>query len=155
MKGMEVIAGIHQIKGVANCYLVVDDDIMLIDTGLPGSSSKIINYIKNLKRKPQDIKTIVITHHHFDHTGSLDKLKKISGAQVAAHTADAPYISENKKPVEMGFMRYIVNLFKFIYRTKPVKVDILLEEGGHDKWLSSYPYTRPHSRKYLPIQSPE
>ena len=68
---MEVVAGIYQIKGVANVYLVVDDDIMLIDTGLPGSSSKIIKYVKeNLKRNPQDIKTIVITNHHFDHTAS-------------------------------------------------------------------------------------
>jgi glyoxylase-like metal-dependent hydrolase (beta-lactamase superfamily II) len=71
----------------------------------------------------------VITHHHFDHTGSLDKLKILSGAQVAAHSADAPYISENKKPVEMGFMRYMVNLIKFIYRTKPVEIDILLNDG--------------------------
>ena len=41
----------------------------------------------------QDIKTIVITHHHFDHTGSLDKLKEITGAKVAIHSEDADYIS--------------------------------------------------------------
>jgi len=54
---MEVVAGIYQIKGVANVYLVVDDDIMLIDTGLPGSSSKIIKYVKeNLKRNHRILK---------------------------------------------------------------------------------------------------
>jgi hydroxyacylglutathione hydrolase len=126
---MEVVPGIHQIKGVANCYLVVNEDIMLIDTGMPGNSSKIINYVKKtLKRDPHDIKTIVITHQHFDHIGSLDKLKKITGARVAAHPADAEYISGNKNQPGMGFMGPIISLLKFIYRYQPVEVDILLEE---------------------------
>ena len=61
---MEIISGIHQIRGrFVNCYLVLNDNgIMLIDTGMPGTSSKIISYVEeNLKRNPQDIKSIVIT----------------------------------------------------------------------------------------------
>jgi hydroxyacylglutathione hydrolase len=127
---MEVLNGIHEFKGVSNSYLVLGDDIMLIDTGMPGNSGKIIGYLKKtLKHDPQDIKTIVITHYHFDHVGSLDKLKKITAAQVAVHRADADYISEKKEQPHMGFMGMVIKLLKLIYRTKPVKADILLEEG--------------------------
>lgn len=127
---MEVLLGIHQIKGLSNCFMVVNDDIMLIDTGMPGNSSKIINYLKKtIKRQPQDIKTIVLTHQHFDHIGSLYKLKKITGAQVAAHPADEKYISKNKNQPGMGFMGHIINFLKFIYRYEAVEVDLLVEDG--------------------------
>ena len=128
---MEVIPGIHEINTRAsNCFLVVDDEIMLIDTGMPGNSSKIIDYLHNkLKRSPQDLKTIIITHHHFDHVGSLDKIKKITGAKIAVHHADANYLSGNKNQPGPFFMRAIVNLMKLIYRTEAVEADILLEDG--------------------------
>ena len=128
---MEVFPGIHEINTrVSNCYLVVGDDIMLIDTGMPGNSSKIIDYLQNtLKRYPQDIKTITITHHHFDHVGSLDKIKKITGARVAIHHADANYLSGNKNQTGPVFMRAMANIMKLIYRTEAVKADTLLEDG--------------------------
>jgi flavorubredoxin len=46
---MEVFPGIYELRGrVVNCYLVVSrDDIILIDTGLPGNSSKITKYVEN------------------------------------------------------------------------------------------------------------
>jgi hydroxyacylglutathione hydrolase len=130
MKVMEVSPGIYEFKGVSNSFLVLGDEIMLIDTGMPGNSGNIIDYLqKTLKHEPSDIKTIVITHHHFDHVGSLDRLKKISGAGVAVHRADAGYISGNKNQPGMGFMGLMINFLKLIYRTQPVEVDILLEEG--------------------------
>jgi hydroxyacylglutathione hydrolase len=130
---MEVFPGIHEINSrVSNCYLVVGDEIMLIDTGMPGNSSKIIGYLENaLKRNSKDIKTIVITHYHFDHVGSLDKVKKITGAKVAVHSADSDYLSGNKSQKGPAFMRAMVNMMKLIYRTEPVEAEILLEDGDH------------------------
>lgn len=134
---MEVIPGIYLIRGrVSNCYLVVNEDIMLIDTGMPGNSSKITRYIEdNLKRSPQDIKTIVITHNHFDHVGSLSKMKEITGAKVAIHPADADFIRGKAKHVGGTFMNTMIKLLQTIYRSKPVEPDILLEDcdliGGY------------------------
>jgi hydroxyacylglutathione hydrolase len=129
---MQIIPGIHQLKGrMVNCYLVVNDnDLMLIDTGLPGNSSKITKYIENnLKLNPRDVKTIVITHNHFDHVGSLSKIKEITGAKVAIHPADADYIQGKEKHLGGTFMNTMIKLLKVIYRIKPVNPEILLDDG--------------------------
>ena len=95
---MEIVPGIHEIDTMAaRSYLVVGEQLTLIDTGMSGSSSKIRDYVKNIvKRDVSDIKTIIITHHHFDHIGSLDKLKKLTKAEVAVHKDDADYIYGEK-----------------------------------------------------------
>ncbi|MGF7117673.1 MBL fold metallo-hydrolase [Methanobacterium oryzae] len=127
---MEVVPKIHQFGGMSNCYLVEDEEMMLIDTGNPVNTKKILNYMKNtLNRNPEDIKTIVITHHHFDHIGSLGKLKKVTGAKLAAHKDDANYIAGKEKPEEPFISKIFINLLKIIYRSKTVEVDILLEEN--------------------------
>jgi len=129
---MEIFPGIHELRGrVVNCYLVLDDDgIILIDTGLPGNSSKIIKYVeKQLKHSPQDIKTIVITHQHMDHMGSLSKMKDITRAKVAIHPADADYIRGKTNHAGPAISNIMVKLIQLIYRTRPVEPDILLEDG--------------------------
>ena len=59
----------------ANVYLLVDDDLTLVDTGLPGRADLILEQIEELGYSPSDVKRIIITHHHADHTGSLAALK--------------------------------------------------------------------------------
>jgi len=130
---MEITPGIHQLRGLGNCFLMeVNDNLILIDTGIAGNTNKILDYLKNhLKRGLHDIKTIVITHHHFDHVGSLDKIKKITGAKVAAHHDDADYISGKKNQEGPALLNIMVRLLKLIYRIKPVEVDILLDDRDH------------------------
>lgn len=57
---------------VMNCYLVgEDDDFTLVDTGMPGSAQKIM---EAAGARGGEIKRILLTHPHEDHTGSLDAL---------------------------------------------------------------------------------
>jgi len=129
---MEVFPGIHELRGrIVNCYLVIQkDDIILIDTGLPGNSSKITKYVENnLMHSIQDIKTIIITHQHMDHVGSLSKMKEITKAKVAIHPADADYIRGKQTHAGPIFSNIMVKLIQFIYQTKPVEPDILLNDG--------------------------
>lgn len=126
---MEIVPKIHQFSGMSNCYLIEDEEMMLIDTGNPGNNKRILNYVKNnLNRNPEDINTIIITHHHFDHIGSLGELKKATGAKIAAHKDDANYIADTEKAEEPLISKIFINLLKSIYRPKTVEVDILLEE---------------------------
>lgn len=129
---MEIIPGIHQIRGkFVNCHLIIQgDEIILIDTGLPGNASKIKNYLKQaLNHSPHDIKTIIITHNHIDHVGSLSNMKEITGAKVAIHPADADYIRGKEKHVGPNFINTIIKFLQLIYRSKPVEPDILLQDG--------------------------
>lgn len=67
MKVNSVITGILQ----ENCYIVsLDNNCLIIDPG--DDTTKIINRIGNM-----NVLAILITHRHFDHIGSLDKLKEI------------------------------------------------------------------------------
>jgi hydroxyacylglutathione hydrolase len=128
---MEVFPGIYQFKRMAHYYLVDGDEMMLIDTGMPGSSSKLVNFVQNtLKRDLQDIKTIIITHHDIDHIGDLAKIKKITGAKIAIHHDDVNYVN-GKKEDKSGpiFARIFIKLAKLVFRSEDVEADILLEDN--------------------------
>ncbi|MFY9637705.1 MAG: MBL fold metallo-hydrolase, partial [Methanobacterium sp.] len=123
---MEILPNLHMIDGInANAYLVLGDQIILIDTGMPGNQEKIFDYLQNvLKSKPEDIKTILTTHHHVDHTGSLYGLKKITYADVAVFKDEADYVS-GKKPASGPFYMRIGNrLMSFFTSYRTVEPDI-------------------------------
>lgn len=154
---MEIIPKIHNLGGRSvNYYLVENgDEIILIDTGLPGNSSKIADYVeKTLNRSPKDIKTIVITHSHFDHVGSLSKIKEITGAQVAIHPADADYIRYKAKHIGGTFINAIIILYQTIYQTKPVEPEIMLKDSDV---MSGYQviHTPGHSPGSICLYNPE
>ncbi|MAM87646.1 MAG: MBL fold metallo-hydrolase [unclassified Hahellaceae] len=94
-------ASIHRIPifplGMINAFLLVNaSGCVLIDTGLPGTESKVSRVLKSLDLSFRDIKLIVITHAHIDHAGNTAKLKSLSGAPVVAHLNDLPYFTREK-----------------------------------------------------------
>ena len=109
---MEILSNIHWIEGInAHSYIVNGDHITIIDTGMPGNEGKILNYVKNvLNREPEDIKTIVITHYHLDHTGSLKELKNATNAKIAIHKDDADYISGKQIAPGPFYLRFATKL---------------------------------------------
>jgi|SRR5208283_2828846 len=130
---MEIVPGIHQVDGVnGNCFIIVRDELTIIDTGMPKNSAKIVKYIQDiLKRKPSDIKTIVLTHFHVDHVGNASELKKLSGAKVAIHKADADYVSGRKpQPVPKSVVGMLMKVFiPLFFGSRPVEPDINLNDG--------------------------
>ena len=129
---MEIVPGIHQIDGVnGNCYVIVRDGLILIDTGLPRTSKKILSYIQDtLKCKPSEISTIMLTHYHIDHTGNVCELKNLSGAKVAIHEADADFVSGKKsQPAPKGGLGMLYRLLGMFFKSKFVEPDIRLKNG--------------------------
>jgi len=71
----------------SNCYIVgsqSNKEGMIID---PGDEAKRI--LKKVEELKLDIKLIVLTHGHIDHTGALKEVREATGAEVAVHTDDA------------------------------------------------------------------
>lgn len=96
---MEIVEGIHRVdeaSGRSNVYLIIDGpSLLIVDTGLPGNAKKTVEYIQKIGRKPNEVTTIIITHYHLDHIGSLKELQTLTKAKVAVHADDADYVSGN------------------------------------------------------------
>ena len=100
----------------ANCYIIGDETTkegMVIDPG--GDASLIMKQVKSLGLK---IKIIVLTHSHIDHVGALAEVKEATGAEIAIHEDEAPFL--RKQPFRMPFMPAT---------SPPPPVERLLKEG--------------------------
>jgi glyoxylase-like metal-dependent hydrolase (beta-lactamase superfamily II) len=60
---------------------------MIIDPGT--MADEILHYVKETDLQ---IKVIVLTHGHMDHTGALAAVKQDTGAEIAIHAEDAPFL---------------------------------------------------------------
>jgi glyoxylase-like metal-dependent hydrolase (beta-lactamase superfamily II) len=85
-----VADGIHLIEhAFTNVYLVEDNgSLMIVDTGLPAAQHAISSAVRSLGHGPGSVSAIVLTHGHFDHTGTAAKLRAEFRAPVLAHPAD-------------------------------------------------------------------
>ena len=82
-----------------NCYIVGSESTgegMIIDPATQGED--IVRQVEELGLK---VKIIVLTHGHMDHTGALTEVKEATGAEVAIHTNDAPYLQGNHPMMQM------------------------------------------------------
>lgn len=93
---LEIIPDVYQLSiKRANVILIAEKELTLIDTGFPGSSARITDFIHRLGRSVAEISLIIITHNHFDHAGGLAELRRITSARVAVHQAD---IADTEEP---------------------------------------------------------
>jgi glyoxylase-like metal-dependent hydrolase (beta-lactamase superfamily II) len=125
----EVVDGVFDVPiGYVHAYLVVvDDGLVLVDTGLPGRSAQIGKALFDLRRKIGEVHTILLTHHHPDHRGGLAELHRRSGARIVAHTLDAPVIDGSEPRPMPGIMRFVE---KIMLRAEAVPVDEVLSGDG-------------------------
>lgn len=94
----QVVPGLHWISlGYPNVYLLEDGDaLVLVDTGLPGQHGRIYEAVGTLGRSPDEIRSILVTHLHADHTGGLADIAERTGATVYGHPRDAQDIRVGK-----------------------------------------------------------
>lgn len=89
-----------RIKGaISNCYLLLGDRPVLVDTGSPGDLKRILAGLKAQGVKPKDLSLILLTHGHSDHAGCAAELRRRSGAQVALHVGDIALVRNGRNGV--------------------------------------------------------
>lgn len=95
---MKIIDNVFVVPGVvANPYILVDaDGLTVIDTGIPKSEKKILDYLTSLGKSARDVKRIILTHSDFDHVGALSALQKATGARTYASQIEADAIAKGK-----------------------------------------------------------
>lgn len=139
---MEIVKDIHCIKLLFNrAFLLAGKRLILIDTGHPYQAKRIIRFIRAMGRKPEELSLIILTHHHIDHRGSARVLKRITGAKIAAHTDDIPFI-EGEKHSYIGYrlwwIRFLLFLTELIFQKEQVTVDIELHDNNKIEGLVVY-----------------
>lgn len=84
---------IRRIPGVrgAHAYLHKSPEgLAVIDPGYTGSFRAVLQFIDEHGLGPID--WVILTHHHIDHAGTAFALCQATGARLAVHVADAPYL---------------------------------------------------------------
>jgi glyoxylase-like metal-dependent hydrolase (beta-lactamase superfamily II) len=68
--------------------------VVLIDTGFWALGLRILRRrLQRHGRRPSDVKVILLTHGHIDHTGNAAALRTWTGAPVWAHAAETEHVA--------------------------------------------------------------
>lgn len=71
----------------------------LVDSGCGQATDLLLANVEAAGARPQDIRWLLITHCHFDHTGGAHALRRRLGCRVVAHALDAPFIEQGDNEV--------------------------------------------------------
>ncbi len=109
--------------GLSSWLFATSEGHILLNTGMPDSGPMIVDSIKKLGFKVEDIKIIINGHGHADHAGDFAFMKKLSGAQLAIMEPDVAMIEDGgKSDFHYGKDWKIMG-------QPPVKVDRVLRDG--------------------------
>jgi len=93
--------------GYSNSILLVNGaNSVLIDTGVKGDLLQFKTLFNKYNLKSTDIKLIVLTHTHNDHTGNLNELAKLTGAKVLVHKNEFDNLKNGFTPIPSGTRFY-------------------------------------------------
>jgi glyoxylase-like metal-dependent hydrolase (beta-lactamase superfamily II) len=89
-----VIRPIPGVRG-AQAYLYRSaEGLAIIDPGYTGSVRAVLRFVK--EHGPGRIDWVILTHHHIDHAGAAFALCQATGARLAVHRDDAPYLQDGR-----------------------------------------------------------
>ncbi|MGB8489912.1 MAG: MBL fold metallo-hydrolase [Bacteroidales bacterium] len=128
--------------GLNSCYLIRGKDIVMVDGGMPKKLKVFKSALERLDIAPSDIKLIVLTHSHFDHSGSAADIRELTGAKIAVHESERTYLEDGGLIIPKGVNFYgkitkpwLFAIFKKISFPK-FKPDILITDEPYS--LNAY-----------------
>lgn len=129
---------IFRIKlGLNSCYLIRGKDVVMIDGGMPKKLKVFKRVLTRLDINPSDIKLIVLTHSHFDHSRSAQEIREFTRAKIAIHESERTYLEEGGMIIPKGVNFYgkitkpwLFAIFKKISFPK-FKPDILIMDESY------------------------
>jgi glyoxylase-like metal-dependent hydrolase (beta-lactamase superfamily II) len=131
---MEIIPNVHQIRdSFVNLYLISEPDgITLIDAGFGRDGRKVLQAIAELRRPPQALRRILITHCDGDHVGGVAALKQQTGARVYASRPEASAMAAGNASREInktGLAGKVFGMVSFLFKFAPASADEDLTDG--------------------------
>jgi len=103
---------------------LVNDDWILVDTGLKWSATKIKEMATHLFGPASVPKAIILTHGHFDHVGSVNQLAEEWDVPVYAHHLEIPYLTgqSDYPPPDPTVGGGLMATMSFIYPKSPINI---------------------------------
>ena len=100
IKPFRLAGNIYFIGCYAESSHLIDtgDGLILIDTGNENKVDALVESIGLLGFRVEDIKLILHSHGHYDHSWATGKLAALSGAKTYVHEADIRYLSGKFQP---------------------------------------------------------
>lgn len=127
-------------QGLGAFLFTTSEGHILMNTGMPSSGPMIVESIRKLGFKPEDIKVMINGHAHVDHAGAFAFMKKQFGAALAVMKDDVAAMESGDR----GDFKYGDDL-----TYEGVKVDRVLRDGDTvrlgDVLLTAY-HTPGHTR---------
>lgn len=155
----EVLPGIYQLRAVgSSIFVIVGVRITLVDAGGIGSAGRVLRFLHSLGRRPGEVGHIVVTHHHLDHTGSLARLQQETGALVAAHRQEIPFLTgAMPSPFVRPVLAALTGPIFRRMRPRVARVDVALEDGQEIEGLEGFRvlHTPGHTPGSLSLYSPD
>lgn len=132
---MQITPHFHVIPlGIVNAFLLVEENqLTLIDAGLPKNEQKILKYLAGIGRQPKDLKQILITHADGDHIGSAKALRDLTGARIYASRFEAECAAKGMPPrepqTENPLLKLLFSFTAKMFLFAPTTVDHIVKEG--------------------------
>lgn len=119
--------------GYSKAFLLKAAKTVIVDTGYPGNGERVLDHLRAHRIDPNEIKLIVVTHGHIDHYGSAHELRRLTGAPIAMHRADAEYVKKG-----INYIGRPTGILSRLFKTllirkdeptnKTLEVDIIFED---------------------------
>jgi len=141
MEVIQITENVFQLTlPIVNVFLVDHlAGLILIDTGPQGSRDLIFEGIRHIGKQPEDLKYIILTHAHYDHSGSLAAILEVADVPVYASALCAEMIKKGiafqPESKFLAFLLKLVTLFGIIRLrfafVQPIKSAVkIVQEGG-------------------------
>jgi glyoxylase-like metal-dependent hydrolase (beta-lactamase superfamily II) len=93
------LAGVGMLTTVglsSNVYVIGLKSLTLVDSGVGNRANLIAPQLETAKLHLNDVRQVILTHAHHDHTGGLREIHDYSTPTVFVHEADAVYLRAPK-----------------------------------------------------------
>ncbi len=145
-----------QPKVIASYLIESPDGLILVDTGPSTVYENLVAGIKDLGHEPEDVKHILLTHIHLDHSGGAWQFAN-KGARVYVHERGAKHLIDPAKLVasaEMIFKDKMEELWGQIEPVNEIYVQIardreIIDIGGLEITVLETPGHASHHNAYL------
>jgi metallo-beta-lactamase class B len=84
--------------GLASYLLTSDEGHILIDAPMRVNTQLVLSNIRRLGFEPDDIRTQLATHAHFDHVGGIASMLEVTGSDLVLSELDAALVADGGGP---------------------------------------------------------